>query len=96
MRIRSYLSPGIMFALNKSANEKEAMGKESLKMYPLSWFKKCTCRDVPPNCYVSFSAVQGREWKFAQIRSYLSPGTMFALNQGANEKESMGKESLKM
>ena len=38
----------------------------------------------------------GREWKFAQIRIYLPPGTMIVPMQNAYENEAMGKESLKV
>ena len=72
------------------------MGKESLKMQTLCWYETHTDRDEPENYSVSCIVVQGRQWKFAQIRSYLSSGSMIAPRQGAYEKEVMGKESLKM
>ena len=72
------------------------MGKESLKVLTLSRLKKRTDWDEPANYSVPSSAVLSREWKFVQIWSYLTPGTMVALMQGTYEKESMGKESLQM
>ena len=67
-------------------------------MQTLIWCEKRTDLDWPANCSVHYSAIQGRQWKFAQIRSYLLPGTMFPSRQGAYEKEATGnyKESLIM
>ena len=65
-------------------------------MESLDWCKKRTYLYGPPNSSVSCSAVLGREWKFAQLRRYLSPGTVFATAKGSYEQEAMDKESLKM
>ena len=41
-------------------------------------------------------ALYARKWKFAENRSFLLPGAMFAPNQGAYEKEAKDVESPKM
>ena len=65
-------------------------------MQTFLWCKRSTFLYVPANFCVSCSAVKGRQWKFAHIRSYLSPGTKVTPTQGACEKEALMKESLKM
>ena len=65
-------------------------------MQTLFWHEMRTYLNGPANCSVVCCAVWGRQWKFAKIRSYLSPGTMFAPRKGAYEKEATWKESLKM
>ena len=69
-----------MFALNQGACEKEAKDVESPKMLTLSWCKKRTDLDGSAYYTVLYCAVYGREWKFAEIRTFILPCAMFALN----------------
>ena len=85
-----------MVAPRQRAYKKEAIGMDSLKMQTLRWCNKRTDRDWPANYSVSIFAVYGRQWNFAQIRNCLTPGIMVAPRQNADEKEAMGKESLKI
>ena len=59
-----YLTPGTMVVLMQGAYEKEAMGKESLKMETLSQCKNRTDLDGPVHYSVPIGDVQAREWKF--------------------------------
>ena len=56
---------------------------ESLKMLALGWCKKGTDEDGPTNRSDCLKYALHRKWKFAHIRGYLYPGTMFAPTQGA-------------
>ena len=65
-------------------------------MQTLPWWKQRTDRYGPANYSVSCSAVQDRQYIFAHIRSYMSPGTMVTPKQSSYEKETMGEQKLKM
>ena len=56
---------------------------ESLKMLALVLFKKGTDEDGTANRSDCLKYALRRTWKFAHIRGYLYPGTMFAPTQGA-------------
>ena len=91
------LSHGTILALMQGTYEKKGKGAESLKMQAICRCKKgpptLTGLQITPNPSALYS---GRQWKFAQIRGYLSQGTIVVLMQGAFEKKGNRMESLKM
>ena len=85
-----------MVAPNQRVYEKEAKDLECPKMLTLSWCKMRTDYDGSACYTVLHCAVYSRDWKFAEIRSFLLPGAIVAPNQGAYEKEAKDVECPKM
>ena len=61
------------FAPKQRLYQKEATVIESLKMEYFGRCKKLSSQYGPPNYPVSRSDEWGRQWKFTEIRGYLSP-----------------------
>ena len=95
-QVWGYLHLGTMIALIKGAYKKKGKGMESLRLRTMRRCKKPNDFDGLASYTESFSVVQCRQWKFAQIRGYLYLGTLIALMKGGYEKKREGMESLKM